>query len=58
MHCGCEARIVGLLKKLPGVTEVKADHKTQLVRVTLDSQETSRADVRAKLEDLGYRTAQ
>ena len=30
IHCaGCEARIQSVLAKMPGVDEVKADHKTQ-----------------------------
>ena len=30
IHCaGCEARIQSVLIKMPGVQDVKADHKTQ-----------------------------
>lgn len=58
IHCpGCEARIQSVLAKLSGVQQVKAAHKTQLVRLTLDVEKTSLAQVKAKLEDLGYRTA-
>jgi copper chaperone CopZ len=57
IHCaGCEARIQGLLARMPGVQEVKADHRTQKVRLTLDSGSVSIQEVKEKLEDLGYRT--
>ena len=58
IHCaGCEVRIQKVIGRLPGVIEVKADHKTQKVRATLHPDKISVAEVIAKLEDLGYRTA-
>jgi len=55
IHCeACEKRIETVLKTLPGVLQVKADHKTQNVRLTLNTSKTPVADVRAKLEAAGY----
>ena len=57
IHCaGCEARIQSVLARMPGVEEVKADHKTQKIQLTLDSASVSVQDVKEKLEDLGYTT--
>lgn len=54
MMCeGCENRIVNVVKKIEGVDEVKAEHKTGKVTVTLnkdiDMQVISEAIV-----DIGY----
>ena len=58
IHCaGCEARIQNVLSGLPGIEEVKADYKTQNVRLKLDPQKLTAQAVREKLEELGYRTA-
>lgn len=58
IHCsGCEARIQSLVSRFPGVKEVKAEHRTQLVRVTLDLEETSPEEIKEKLADLGYESA-
>ena len=57
IHCaGCEARIQSVLSRLPGVEEVKVDHKTQKIQLTLDSASVSVQEVKEKLEDLGYST--
>ncbi|MBI4287457.1 MAG: cation transporter [Chloroflexi bacterium] len=57
IHCsGCESRIETVLKKLPGVVKVKADHKTQKVSITLDTSRTLIGEVKQKLEFAGYRT--
>ena len=59
IHCaGCEARIQILLTRLPGVEQVKAEYKTQMVHLTMDSEIVSLEQVREKLEDMGYKTAQ
>ena len=59
IHCaGCEARIQILLTRLPGVEQVKAEYKTQRVHLTLDSERVSLDQVREKLENMGYKTAQ
>lgn len=58
IHCaGCETRIQSVLDRLPGVTKVKADYKTQKVRLTLDPDKVSAQQVREKLVDMGYQTA-
>ncbi|MBI4340625.1 MAG: heavy-metal-associated domain-containing protein [Chloroflexi bacterium] len=57
IHCsGCESRIETVLKKLPGVVKVKADHKTQRVAITLDTDRTSASEMKRRLELAGYRT--
>jgi copper chaperone CopZ len=57
IHCnGCESRIETVLKKLPG--KVKADHKTQKVTITLDPEKAPIGQIRAKPEELGYKTSQ
>jgi hypothetical protein len=43
---------------LPGVRNVRADHRTQRVRLTLEQEKTPLRDVLAKLEFLGYTVAQ
>ena len=58
IHCeGCEARIANALRRLPGVAEVQASAETQRVRVTIDPARTSQDEVRARLAQIGYRTA-
>ncbi|MDP9350316.1 MAG: cation transporter [Chloroflexota bacterium] len=55
IHCaGCEQRIGNVLKRVPGVQDVQASHRTQEVRATIDSAQTDGGQVRAKLEQLGY----
>lgn len=55
IHCeSCEARVANALKRLPGVKDVHASHKTQEVNVTFDPGDVSGEDIRARLADLGY----
>jgi copper chaperone CopZ len=55
MHCaGCEQRVGNALRRLPGVQDVKASAATQQVLVTVDPAQVGAAQVRAKLEQLGY----
>jgi copper chaperone CopZ len=57
IHCsGCESRIEGALRKLPGVGRVKASHKTQKITLTLDEEKTPLPQVLARLEFLGFTT--
>lgn len=59
IHCaGCETRIASALRRLPGVEEVQASAEMQRVNVTIDSARTSEDEVRARLAQLGYHTAQ
>lgn len=58
IHCtGCEARIESVLSRLPGVGQVKADHRAQAVRLALDAGETTLETVKQKLAELGFETA-
>ena len=57
IHCeGCESRIQTVVGRLQGVVKVRADHKTQLVTLTLDTEQTPLDEVRQKLEFAGFRT--
>ena len=56
MHCaGCEQRVSNALRRLPGVQEVRASAATQQVLVTIDPAQVGSEQVRAKLEQLGYK---
>ena len=58
IHCqGCETRIQSVLARIPGVKEVKASRKTQMVELALDHEVVSVQEVKEKLEDLGYNVA-
>jgi copper chaperone CopZ len=55
IHCqGCEARIEAVLKRLPGVASVRADHRTQTVTVSLDTELTDIEEVRERLLRAGF----
>ena len=55
MHCnGCENAIQNSLSRLPGVRRVKADHKTQLVEVSADVEQTGPEAIRERLHQMGY----
>jgi len=57
IHCGgCENAIRISLSQLPGVKRVKADHKTQLVEVSADVEQTSLEAIRERLDWMGYQT--
>ena len=54
IHCtSCEARIERMLKKLPGVLTVKADHRDQKVRLTVDPEQTTAQALRVRLAAIG-----
>lgn len=56
IHCsGCEDRIHTVLSRVSGVLKVKADHNTQRVSVTVDSDRASIETVKQRLEAAGYR---
>ncbi len=56
IHCaGCEERIGNALRRLPGITDVQASAESQKVAVTFNPDQVSADQVRAKLEQLGYR---
>ena len=57
IHCvGCEGRIESVLSQGDGILRVKANHRTQVVKVSLDADKVSESDVRARLEAMGYET--
>jgi len=57
MHCaGCERTVTFTLSNLPGVTVIKADHKTQLIQLMLTG-ETDLEKVKADLDWIGYEVA-
>ncbi len=56
IHCaGCELRIETALRRLPGIRNVQASAETQRVVVKANSTVVSSDQVRAKLEELGYK---
>jgi copper chaperone CopZ len=56
MHCaGCEQRVSNALRRLPGVQDVRASAATQQVLVTINPAQVGSEQVRAKLEQLGYK---
>lgn len=58
MHCaGCEARVVRVLERLPGVREVEASHASQRVRVSIDPARVTPAEVQAAIRQAGFEAA-
>lgn len=58
LHCeGCENRVQSVISTLPGVLKVKADHKTQGIRVTLDGDRITPEEIKGKLDFMGYKTS-
>ncbi len=54
MMCGgCENRVQNALKTIDGVENVKADHVTGNVTVTLNK-EIDSSIIKEKIEDIGY----
>ena len=57
IHCeGCEQQVGRALRRLDGVRDVQASHKTQRVAVRFDPNQVRPEQVRAKLEQIGYET--
>ena len=57
MHCGgCARTVTPALKGVPGVLKVDADHRTQLVEMTLNMDEARIEVVTETLAQLGYET--
>jgi copper chaperone len=58
MHCaGCEARVVRVLQRLPGVRDVKASHESQRVSVAIDLARVTAVEVQAAIKQAGFETA-
>jgi len=55
MHCaGCERTVSFTLSNLPGVEVIKADHKTQVIKIALTGDETDLKKVKTELDWIGY----
>lgn len=55
IHCsGCERTIQMSLSRLTGVRQVEADHRTQLIDVELDPEQTDGAKVVSTLAEIGW----
>lgn len=55
MNCnGCEKTVKFTLKQLPGVQEIEASHKSQLIKLTFDPQSLDMEQVRQELDWIGY----
>ena len=58
IHCdSCVARIENVVSKIPGVDKVSASESDQTVSVTFNPGQVSVAEVRRRLDDVGYATA-
>lgn len=57
MHCGgCEQAVRMSLSQLEGIKRVEADHTTQLVEATVDTERTDESAIKERLDFIGYRT--
>ena len=55
MHCGgCESTVKFTLKHRPGVLDVEASHKTQLVKLTFDPRRANLEQIQQELGWIGY----
>jgi copper chaperone CopZ len=55
IHCsGCENTVKYALSQIPGVEQIRADHKTQLIEFDLTSEVADLDKVKAELEWIGY----
>jgi len=55
LHCsGCERTVQFTLSRLPGVRQVKANHRTQLIELQVESAAADLKKIRAELEWIGY----
>ena len=55
MHCiGCENRIKNVLKTIPEVSEVEANHETGRVKI-LFKKEINMEEIRRKIENLDFK---
>jgi copper chaperone CopZ len=53
----CKANIEGDLASEPGIEQVAVDTGTRRVRITYDQEQTSPAQLHAKLSEIGYPAA-
>lgn len=58
MTCtGCEQRVGKVLRRMDGVREATADHRTGQVQVRFDPATIERAAMEAQIETAGYQVA-
>ena len=59
MRCGgCENMVRFALKQVPGVEQVKASHKTQLITLTFDPEQTGLDRIQQELDWIGYEVSE
>jgi copper chaperone CopZ len=59
MHCGgCENTVQFTLRQVPGVQQVEASHKTQLIKLRFDSQNVDLERIQQELDWIGYQVAE
>ncbi len=59
MHCGgCESTVKFALKQLPGIQQVEANYKTQLIDLALDTEVLDVERVYQELDWIGYQVAE
>jgi copper chaperone CopZ len=57
IHCeSCEQRIARALKRVGGVTDVKASSAGQTIRVSINPERITPEQIQSKLQELGYET--
>ena len=55
MHCaGCERTVSFTLSQLPGIEDVSADYKTQLIDLEIDTAKIGLEKITAELDWIGY----
>lgn len=59
IHCEiCERFVKGAVRPIPGVLEVTADSKTQLIHIKIDPDRKPLVQILTTLEFMGYPTVQ
>jgi len=59
MHCGgCENTVQFTLKQVPGVQQVEASHKTQLIKLIFDRQNAGLEQIQQELDLIGYQATE
>lgn len=53
---GCEERIEGALKRLPGVDNVRARARNQRIEVLFDGERLDADLIAARVDEVGYKT--
>lgn len=54
MECtGCENRVQNVLKTIPEIVDVKADHETGIVKIVASS-DIPKDVIKSKIDDIGF----